>query len=158
MKKGLLLAALVVGGLSFGAREAEAQVGFGAEAMFGSKTDFGLGARLLAGLGTTAPLEFQGGFAIYFPDGPAEFWEMNGNVWYHIDTSLSNGDPYVGGGLNIGRISSDGDNASSTELGLNLGGGFRWDFTNTAPFIEARFVVAGHEQFVIGGGVVFGGF
>lgn len=158
MRKGLLLAALALGGLAFAAEQADAQVGFGAEAMFGSKTDFGIGGRALAGLGTTAPLEFHGGFALYFPDGPAEFWELNGNVWYRIDASIPNGNPYVGGGLNIGRISSTDDGPSSTELGLNLGGGFRWSFTNTAPFIEARFVVAGHEQFVIGGGVVFGGF
>jgi hypothetical protein len=156
MKKGLLLTALAISGLAFGPGQAAAQVGVGAEAMFGSKTDFGLGGRVLAGMGTTAPLDFQGGFAIYFPDGPAEFWEANANIWYRIDASLPNGDPYVGGGLNIGRASGEG--ASSTELGVNLGGGFRWNFTNTAPFVEARFVVGGHDQFVIGGGVAFGGF
>ena len=156
MKKGVLLAALAVGASLGVAAPAQAQAGFGAQALFGSETDFGLGARVVAGLGSSIPLEFQGGFNLFFPDGPRDYWEINGNVWYTIETD-STGAPYVGGGLNIGRMSG-GDAESNTELAVNLGGGYRFGFTNTSPFIEARFAVGGHDQFVIGGGVLLGNF
>ncbi|MDH3733687.1 MAG: hypothetical protein OEU54_09145 [Gemmatimonadota bacterium] len=156
MKKGVLLTALAIAGLLTVPTRADAQVAFGPEAMFGTEFDFGLGGRLVAGLGTEIPLEFQGGFNIFFPDGPRDYWELNGNVWFTIDTPAI-GAPYVGGGLNIGRRTSS-ESVSSTELALNIGGGYRFNFTNTAPFIEARFALGGHEQFVIGGGFLFGGF
>jgi hypothetical protein len=157
MKKGSVLSALVLGTLLFGSSDAGAQVRLGAEAMFGTETDFGLGGRIVAGLGTSLPLEFQGGFNLFFPEGPRDYWEVNGNVWYTFETPAS-GAPYAGGGLNIGRMSGGSESASDTKLGINLGGGYRFNFTNTAPFVEARFTVGGHDQFVIAAGVLFGGF
>ena len=143
MRRALLAAGLVIG--LAGAEAAHAQ-SFGAEAMFGSDTDFGLGGRVHIPLGTTIPLELQGGFALFFPDGPADYWEVNGNLWYLIDTGTgTNVVPYAGGGLNFGVVDAGSGFGNETEVGLNLGGG-------------ARFVIAGVEQFVIGGGVMFGGF
>ncbi|MFV1987816.1 MAG: hypothetical protein ACC682_11085 [Gemmatimonadota bacterium] len=156
-KRGWVLAALTMGGLSIGTSEAAAQVALGAQALFGTEQDFGLGGRLVTGLGTSQPLEFQGGFNLFFPEGPRDYWEINGNVWYTFQTP-ARGAPYAGGGLNIGRRSGGDHSVSDTQLGLNLGGGYRFNFTNTAPFIEARFTLAGHEQFVIAAGVLFGGF
>lgn len=155
MKKGIVLAALTVVGLLVGPVAVEAQVGFGAQALFGSETDFGIGGRLQTGLGTSAPIDFQGGFNLFFPDGTRDYWELNGNIWYRFEVAGS-GVPYAGGGINIGRLSAGEESVSNTELGLNLGGGYRFGGVNTKPFIEARFTVAGHEQFVIAGGVLFG--
>ncbi len=157
MKKGVVLSALALGGLLFTSSPAHAQVAFGAEALFGSDTDFGLGARVQTDLGTSIPLDFSGSFDLFFPDGPADYWEINGNVWYEIEVAGS-GVPYVGAGLNIGHIDPGGDGFSDTELAVNLGGGYRFDFTNTSPFVEARFTIGGVEQFVIGGGVLIGWF
>lgn len=156
--KTTLATALLLGLGSLAAADASAQ-SFGAEVLFGSDTDFGIGARGHVPLGTTAPLEVQGGFAIFFPDGPVDYWEVNGNLWYLIETSgSSNAVPYVGGGLNIGVLDAGSSFDTDTELGLNLGGGARFEFTNTTPFVEARFVIGGVEQFVFGGGVMFGRF
>jgi hypothetical protein len=156
MKKGTLLSLLALGGLLVGADEGNAQVRGGAQALFGSEMDFGLGVIAAIDLGTTAPLEVQAGFNLFFPDGPREFWEFNGNLWYQFETG-GQGLPYAGGGLNIGRANTGIDGGADTQLGLNLGGGYRFNYSNTAPFVEARFTVAGHEQFVVGFGVLFGG-
>lgn len=150
-----LLGLLATAGVATGA---EAQVALGAEALFGSATDFGIGARIQTDLETAIPLDFSGTFDLFFPDGPADYWEINGNVWYEINLPNAVGVPYVGGGLNIGRFDPGGDGHADTELSLNLGGGYRFDFTNTSPFIEARFTLGGVEQFVVGGGVLVGWF
>jgi hypothetical protein len=145
-------------GLS-GAAEVQGQAMFGAEVLFGTETDLGIGGRVHIDLGSGVPnLEFQGAFDLFFPDGPADYWEINGNVWYRIETrGGSSAVPYVGGGLNIGHRDAP-DFGGDTDLGVNLGGGVRFPFENTTPFIEARFTVGGAEQLVIGGGVLFGGF
>lgn len=153
-----ILTITVVGVLVLtGPREAQAQALFGAEVLFGTETDVGLGGRVHVPLDLGVPnLEFMGSFNLFFPDGPADYWEINGNVWYRIETSgRSRALPYVGGGLNIGRWSRE--DFDDTDLGLNLGGGVRFPFENTTPFLEARFTIGGEEQFVIGGGVLFGG-
>lgn len=157
MKKGLLVSALLGGLLVCLPAGASGQVLFGAEALFGTETDFGIGGRIHYDLGTTAPLEFQGAFDLFFPDGPADYWEINGNLWYNLPTSSgSTALPYLGGGLNIGHVSANG--FDDTELGVNLGGGVKFGFTNTIPFLEARVTLGGiDEQLVIGGGVLFGG-
>jgi hypothetical protein len=155
MKKTWLATAFVIVGLA-AASPAQAQL-FGAEILFGSDTDVGVGARVQLPIDANVPLEFQGSFDLFFPDGPADYWEINGNVWYLIDTRASSIlVPYIGGGLNIGHASTPG--FDDTDLGVNLGGGARWEFTNTTPFVEARFVIGGVEQFVIGGGFLFGSF
>ena len=157
MRRVLLLATVFLALFALDTAQVRAQTEFGAEAMFGSETDFGIGGRLQLPLRGQVPLLFQGGFNLFFPDGPADYWEINGNLWYEIPTSgATNVAPYVGGGINIGHHSVSG--FSDTDAGLNLGGGARFIFANTTPFIEARFVVGGSEQFVIGGGVLFGGF
>lgn len=154
MKKLFLSAAVFAAVAVAAPQSAEAQR-FGAEAAFGSDTDFGIGGRTVVNVSNSVPLDFGGSFLLFFPDGPAEYWEINANLWYPIPTTGGSTVPYVGGGLNIGHQSVSG--FSDTELGLNLGGGARFEMANTTPFIEARFVVGGVEQFVIGGGVLFGG-
>jgi len=156
MRKGLLISGLLGGFLFCLPSGASGQALFGAEALFGTDTDFGLGGRVHLDLGTSAPLEFQGAFDLFFPDGPADYWEINANLWYNIETSgSSTALPYLGGGLNIGHTSVE--DFDDTELGVNLGGGVKFGYTNTIPFLEARVTLGGVEQFVIGGGVLFGG-
>lgn len=137
----------------FGAQGASGQVYGGAQGNWGSDTDFGVGGRLLANI-ENANLEFVGSFDIYFPDGPVDFWEANGNLFYHFHLAESPSVlPYVGGGLNISHFSNGADN---TEAGLNLGGGFRFPLANVSPFIEARAVISDADQAVLTFGVIFG--
>lgn len=152
---------IVVLGVSalWGAREAHAQTMFGAEAMVGTDTEFGLGGRLHVDLEPGVPnLEVMGSFDYFFPDGPTDYWEINGNVWYRIPVrGSSTAVPYAGGGLNIGHLDREATE-DDTDVGINLGGGVRFLFENTIPFLEARVTIGGVEQFVIGGGVLFGRF
>lgn len=131
---------------------ASSQVHIGAQGNYGTETDFGVGGRILGNL-DAADLEVVGSFDLYFPDGPADFWEANANLFYHFhlpeNASVL---PYLGGGLNIGRVSNG---ASSTEAGLNVGGGVRFPGGDLTPYIEGRGVVSDFDQFVITFGVLF---
>lgn len=145
------------------AAPADAQVHFGPQASFADDADFGIGARVVAGVPDYAGFEAVGSFDYYFPDG-FDYWELNGNVLYNFELEgESSVRPYAGGGLNIARFESDVDDVpgvdvdtGNTEVGLNLVGGtkFATDATTT-PFVEAKFEVSGGEQFVIQGGLLF---
>lgn len=152
--KGLTAAAGVCGALLLGGvSPASAQVYGGAQALWGSDTDFGVGGRLLANI-EDANLEFVGTANVFFPDGPLDFWEANANLFYHFHLSDTPSVlPYIGGGLNIGRLSNG---SSNTEAGLNLGGGLRFPMASVSPFIEARAVISDLDQAVLAFGLVFG--
>lgn len=146
--------ALLVASASVGARGAVAQVAGGPQVNAGTETDFGIGGRLVGNI-RNANLEAVGSFDIYFPDGPLEFWELNGNLFYHFhlrDTDAVL--PYAGGGLNISHL-SNGD--GRTEPGLNLGGGFRFATrSDVSPFVELRGVIGDFDQLVVTLGLLFG--
>jgi hypothetical protein len=139
---------------------------FGVQVDWGSDTDFGIGARVVFGLQSLfpkAPLDAHVGFDYFFPSSPAGFdvtyWEINGNVGYRIPNVRGNLAPYVGGGLNIAHASasSGGISASDTRAGLNLLAGttFGRAASKMKPFVEARVILSGGEQFVLTGGVRF---
>jgi hypothetical protein len=76
----------------------------------------------------------------FFPDRNLNWWDLNANLFYHFH--LANDRfvlPYLGGGLNVARLSSD-----QNEVGLNLAGGIRFP-GNITPFLELRAVVSGAE-------------
>lgn len=156
---GFVLALAVVG---FGAGGAEAQAAFGVQGSWGSDTDFGIGGRVLANV-EQVNLEAVGSFDLFFPDDrgddDVDYWEINGNLFYHIHLRDTNAViPYVGGGVNIARFELDAD--SQTEVGLNLAGGARFPTaSDITPFAEAKYVIADefNEQFVIAFGFLFGG-
>lgn len=158
----LVIPAVVLFTLGFGAPEAEGQAAFGAQINWGSDTDIGVGGRILGNI-EDINLEAVGSFDIYFPDdeGQADldYWEINGNLFYHIHLQDTNAViPYVGGGVNIARFELDAD--SQTEVGLNLAGGARFPTaSDITPFAEAKYVIADefNEQFVIAFGFLFGG-
>lgn len=135
-------------------REAEAQLAFGLQGNWGSEADFGVGARLLANV-PNVNVEVVGSFDYFFPESDVDWLDFNANAFYHFHLPDSPSVmPYAGAGLNIARV-SNGD--STTELGLNLGGGVRFPRTGVTPFVEARGVVASDaDQFVITAGLLFG--
>lgn len=142
------------------------RVAFGVQADWGSDTDFGIGARVVFGLQSLfpkTPLDAHVGFDYFFPSGGAgvdlTYWEINGNVGYRIPNVRGNLKPYVGGGLNIAHasVTAGGVSASDTRAGLNLLGGttFGRAASKMKPFVEARLILSGGEQFVLTGGVRF---
>lgn len=149
-----LVALGIAVGLALGsAREARAQVYLGPQVNLATDTDLGVGGRLLANI-EDANLEFASSFDVFFPEGPADYWELNGNLFYHFHLPENPSVlPYLGGGLNVATF-SNGD--SNTETGLNLGGGARFPLENVSPYVEGRAVVGGVEQFVFTFGILLG--
>ena len=159
MRKTLVAAAVML--CLMGVETASAQ-GFrwGPEVSLGTDTDLGLGARAEFDFSGSA-LTIIASFDYYFPDGPANYWEINGNLIYNFSIpSAPTVTPYAGGGLNIAHVSWDGDNGlfddrSDTDPGLNLLGGARFDAGTIMPFVELKFEIEGGEQFVVTGGILF---
>ncbi len=152
MRKTLVTAAVLL--CLVGVESAFAQ-GFrwGPEVSLGTDTDLGLGARAEFDFSGSA-LTIIASFDYYFPDGPAEYWEINGNLIYNFNIpSAPTVTPYAGGGLNIGHASANGN--SDTDPGLNLLGGTRFDAGSIMPFVEIKFTIEGVEQFVVTGGILF---
>jgi hypothetical protein len=153
---------VVAGFLLLGATVANAQVRFGPEIAVGTDTDLGIGGRVnfsLTSLFRTPGFFGVGEFIYFFPSGPANYWEINGNLGYMIPNVRGNVKPYVMGGLNLGHTSVDCggfSGCSSTDAGANLGGGIDIHTRGKLqPFIEGRFQLGHGDQFVVAGGLYF---
>lgn len=167
--KRLLTAVCTVFALVAMAGPAQAQVQFGPQISYADDFDFGVGARAQFGLGSlfgeegaAADLVGVASADFFFPDcgfGDCSYMEINGNVLYPIEIEDSGIAPYVGGGLNIARFSTDfeGVSASDTEIGLNALGGINFALGPLSAFTEARIELSGGEQFVLTFGALFGG-
>jgi hypothetical protein len=137
---------------------------FGGQVSFGSETDFGIGGRVvfgLAAIAARAPLDGVVTFDYFFPDEPEgidlTYWEINGNVAYRAGRPPAVLQPYLGGGLSIGRMTADttGESrGSETRVGLNvLGGTTLRTRSRVIPFAEARVVVGSNDQVIITAGL-----
>ena len=156
---------------TMGAQEAQAQVKFGPVAAFGNDFDFAVGGRVQADIdafgeeGALDDLRGIGEFLYYLDPvdncDDCSLWEANVNGAIPFTLGESDADFYAGGGLNIARFSFDtgiaGFDASSTEIGLNILGGINFDLGSVGAFGEASIKLNGSEQFVIAGGILFGG-
>lgn len=133
--------------LAVGAPGADAQVQLGPTLALSDEFDFGIGATLSAQapqLGES--IGFLGELLFYFPDN-RDFFEINGNVTYAFPLAESTLLPFVLGGLNVGRASSD-LGGGNTEVGLNIGGGITFDLESFRPSVGGRFVLGGIDHFV----------
>jgi hypothetical protein len=136
---------------------------------YGSESSFGIGARGNVPLGrilspegrvgdaTVSKLELAGSIHRFWPDA-ADYTEGNLDL---ILPLFAVGDgaarTYVGGGLHVGRISPD-VGETSTDLGVNVLGGVRFDRRAVAPFFEVRGALGGYDQLSAVLGVqLFGG-
>ncbi len=114
-----------------------------------SNLDLGIGATLQAPLPELgAGLGLMADFIIFFPDGPADYFEFNGNLTYDFPLANSTAVPFALAGLNFGRKSGGGSN-SDTEIGLNLGGGIRFDAGSFRPTVGAKFEIDGRDAFIV---------
>jgi opacity protein-like surface antigen len=152
--------------LAISAGSAQAQA-FGVQANYANDFDFGIGARLEYGLpnlitssGKLANTFLIGSVDFFFPDcGGGDCSYMEGNLNLAVPVGASSLRPYAGAGLNYARISVDtgfGD-ASSSEIGVNVLGGLRFNLGGMSTFGEARYELGGGEQFVLTFGVLLGG-
>jgi hypothetical protein len=146
-------ATFVLALLGFPGQQLHAQAAFGVQGNWGSEADLGVGGRLLVNI-PNVNLEAVASADIFFPDGDVDWLEFNGNIFYHFHLpGAATVMPYVGGGLNVTRISVNG---STTETGLNVGGGLRFPRPGITPFLEARAVISDADQFVFTLGLLFG--
>lgn len=152
MKK-LLSAFAAAAFLAVGASGVSAQVQVGPTLAFSSDDiEFGIGATVSAQAPSLGEgIGFLGEFLVYFPDG-FDFFEINGNVTYAFPLENSTVLPFALGGLNVTRFSFDtgglGD-ASSTDIGLNLGGGITFDMGSFRPSAGARFAIGDLDRIVV---------
>ncbi len=146
------------------ASRAEAQFRFGANIDWGSKTDFGIGARGSFGLGKAAknqPIEGLVTFDYFFPSG-INYWELSGNGIYRFTVRESSVAPYAGAGQQIAHSSVKNcptgySGCGSTDAGLNLIGGLRFKGgPNFLPFVEGRVEARSGSQLVLTAGAFFG--
>lgn len=154
MIKKLTFAAIAGGAFLMAPGQAEAQVTLGPTVAFHEDADLGIGA--MVGFPVPALAEgigFLGDFTVFFPDQDnVNYWEINGNLTWDIPVENPAIAPFLLGGLNLARASTDvvgGEDFSNTEIGLNLGGGIRFDAGTLEPLVGARFEVDGGEGFVI---------
>lgn len=116
---------------------------------------------LIGEIGILSKLAAAPSFAYYFVENSdfakVSFWEFNANAHYYL---VDEGPFSVYGlaGLNVARSSVSFDSgdmgmdfgglgASSSKVGLNIGGGANFDFgTKILPFAELKYTIAGTEQ------------
>lgn len=132
---------------------AEGQVHIGPQVSYADDADFGIGARVVAGVPDYAGFEVAGSFDYFFPE-VGDYWEINGNLLYNFQIEGNDSfRPYAGGGLNVANFSNG---TSNTEVGANLVGGAKFATdASTTPYLEARYEIEGGEQFVLTAGLLF---
>lgn len=140
--------------LAFAPASADAQIYIGPEIAFNDDADLGIGASLEFDLPSIDPaLSYMGDLVIFFPGDDFDYLEINTNLTYDLPLENTSVVPFVLGGLNIARASFDGgpgeDSESDTEIGLNLGGGVKFDAGTLQPRVGARAVLGGSETFTL---------
>jgi hypothetical protein len=153
--RALAIAAALVAVPSF----AQAQATLGPQVAYHNDFDFGVGAALtLSADAIHEQVDFLFDFAWFFPevDG-VDYFELNGGLMYDFLLEESTVTPFALAGLNVASISVDtpfggGDN---TELGLNLGGGLKFNAGSLRPTVGVRLEIEGGDGFVIFGTIPF---
>ena len=159
-------AVLALGLAAVAPSSAQAQVGFVVQGSYGLDYEaLGVGGGVNLGLGsltTKQGIRLETTFDYFLTDDPLSVWEINGNLLEDIP-SVAN--LYVGAGINYANFSYDDNglcgafgalcDASSSEIGLNILGGYKLGTGKAAPFVQARFSLGGGEQLVVTGGFRF---
>lgn len=150
----LVFAALAVGAVALAYPDrSEAQVHLGPQVSIGDEV--GIGGRALVNLSDMEGWEGAASFDV-FPDD--DLWELSGNLYYNFRIEGAEGlFPYVGPGLNIGHVDTDGPaGGDDTELGVNFVAGTKFQAAERfTPYAEVRLVAGGVQDVVITGGLMF---
>lgn len=159
-------AVLALGVAAVAPSTASAQVGFVAQASYGFDVEaLGVGGGVNLGLGSLTAkqgIRLEATFDYFLADDPLTYWEINGNLLKDIP-SVKN--LYVGAGVNYAHSSFDDNglcgafgalcDASSSDIGINILGGYKLGSGKAAPFVQARFALGGGEQLYVSGGFRF---
>jgi len=166
--KALLVLVILIAGLSFSTQAQTMKVGGGF--VYGSEIE-NVGINVNGQYFLNDQWAIAPGFNYFFPKNFAgdldyRWFEFNANGHYYFNVSSDAIEPYALGGLNFAFISVDYytgfsgfgvgevESETTTEVGLNLGGGINFNIgSNLQPFGELRLVVSEADQIVIGGGV-----
>lgn len=164
--RSILAGAAVAAGLALATpATANAQIGFvvqGNYALDGIE-EFGVGGGVNFGVGSLTAkhgIRAEATFDYFFAEDPATFWQLNGNLLYDLK-SVKN--LYLGAGVNYSKLSVDDSGSgacdivdcSSSDIGLNVLGGFRLGTGKSAPFVQARYELGGGENLVVTAGIRF---
>ncbi len=131
-------------------QQAEAQVGFGAQASYDFAGDgsFGAGARVDVGL-PALPIGLLGTFDYFFAD-PDDYWQIGANAIFDIPLPAMPVSPYVGGGLNYMDFEGGDD------TGWQILGGVEFGLPGMInPFAELKVVDHFDTELQISVGVNF---
>lgn len=137
----------------------EAQATLGPTVAYHDDFDFGVGAAV--GVPIEAINEnvgFLGDFVFFFPEPDGlDYWEINANLTMDFPIEDATVVPFALAGLNIARLSVDAGviEGSDTEMGLNIGGGIKFDVGSLRPSVGLRLELEGGDGFVIFGTVPF---
>lgn len=141
---------------------AQAQATLGPQIAYHNDWDFGLGAALtLSADAIHEQVDFMFDFAWFFPESDAiDYFELNGGLLYDFILDESTVTPFALAGLNVASWSVDdtfvgGQGLDGTELGLNLGGGLKFNAGTLRPMVGVRLEVEGGDGFVIFGTIPF---
>lgn len=143
MIKKLTFAAIAGGVFLMAPGQAQSQVTLGPTVAFHDEFDFGIGAMVGAPIPALAEgVGFLGDFTLFFPDQDnVDVWQLNGNITWDIPIENAAIAPFLLGGLNFTNWSVEvtpGEDVDDTEMGLNLGGGFRFDAGTLEPLVGLR--------------------
>lgn len=129
---------------------ADAQVYIGPEIAFNDEADLGVGGGLEFDLPAIDPrISYLGDFIFFFPDG-FDYFEFNTNLTYDLPLDDAAIVPFLLSGLNVARVSTEGpDDFSDTEIGLNVGGGLKFDAGELSPRVTGRFNLFSGETFTL---------
>lgn len=147
---------------------ANAQLQLGGGLVFGTLFDaIGIQASGIYPLAVNedVDIDIAGDLTLFLPGDEfgidVSLFEINGNGHY-VFTTTETMAAYALAGLNIAivkvAIGFDGfgsASASNTEVGLNAGAGAQFDVGFANAYAEAKVVLGGSDQFVIGGGLRF---
>ena len=163
MKK--LLCSVAVVGLLLVPLSVSGQVTISPEVVLADNVDFGIGGTISFPLeDLNENIEGFAGFDLFFPDA-VDYWQITGGLRYLIEIDNPDVLPFLGAGLGIGNFSFDVPegsilDGSSTEIGLLLGGGAKFNTSSSVqPWAEFLIGVGDLPDFAIrvGAGFELGG-
>jgi opacity protein-like surface antigen len=131
-------------------RGAQSGIWLGPEIAFNDDADFGIGIGLEFDLPSIDPnLSYMGDFVFFFPDG-FDYFEFNANLAYDLPLEDASVTPFLLSGLNVGRVSGEGESDfSDTEVGLNVGAGVKFNAGTVSPRVTGRFNLFSSESFTL---------
>jgi hypothetical protein len=151
--------------VSPGEAQAQAVIEIGPRAGYdvgGDVEELFIGAEGRIGL-ASLPVLINPAFDYYFAEENVTIFQFSANALYEFGVDNQAFTPYAGAGIGFTRFSIDtglddtfGFDTSTTETGINLIGGAKFETGNLQPFVQAQITFGDVDLFTVGGGLLFG--